>query len=144
MVYATVHHFIIALKSPLDRLHMLFASMCLLTVPFALFHAVALQSANITDFVWALKWTLAAVFLIFLLFPWFIALHTGKRPKPFLAGLSVLFAVLFVVNLLQPYSLQYEHLDGLHTLHLPWGEAVSPAGTANRAPGPTSPLRGSW
>ncbi len=78
-----------------------------------------------SEFVGALKGNLAAVFLFLIVFPWFIALYTGKRPMPLLAGLSALFAVLFVVNLMQPYSLQYDRFDGVRTLSLPWGETAT-------------------
>ncbi|MGA7594796.1 MAG: PAS domain S-box protein [Gallionella sp.] len=37
----------------------------------------------------------------------------------------MLFAALFAVNLLQPDSLQYDQLDGIRALRLPWGETVT-------------------
>ncbi len=49
----------------------------------------------------------------------------------------MLFAVLFVVNLTQPYSLQYDQFDGIRTLNLPWGETVT-RGDGHKALGPTS------
>jgi diguanylate cyclase (GGDEF)-like protein/PAS domain S-box-containing protein len=125
MAYAAVHHFATALGSPLNRMQMVFAVMCLLLVPYAIFYAQTMQATGIGDFVRALKWNLSAVLLYLVLFPWFIATYTGERPLPLLAGLSALFAVLFVVNLVQPYSLQYDQLNGLRSLLLPWGEAVS-------------------
>jgi diguanylate cyclase (GGDEF)-like protein/PAS domain S-box-containing protein len=123
--YATVHHAIIALASPRDRTQLLFAAMCLLMVPFALFHVFALQAANIDEFVLALRWNLASVLLFLPLFLWFVALHTGTRPRSFLVGMSLLFLWLFVVDLAQPYSLQYDRIDGLRTLQLPWGETIT-------------------
>lgn len=125
MVYAVIYHFAIALNSPRGHVQMLVAGMCLFTIPYALFHAQTLQATTPEQFAWALKLSLAALMPFVLLFSWFIALYTGKRPQLLLAGLTVLFAVAFAANLMQPYSLQYDHLDGIHTLHLPWGETVT-------------------
>jgi PAS domain S-box-containing protein len=124
-IYASVNHFNIGLRQPFDRTHLLFAGMCLLAASFAIFHALAMRAVNISEFAWALKGDIASPLLFFLLFPWFIALYTGKRPLPFLVGLNILFATLFIVNLTEPYSLQYEHIDGIRTLLTPWGESVT-------------------
>ena len=125
MVYATIHHLSIALKPPRNYMQMLFAGICLCAVQVAIFHSQSLQATNVIDFVRALKGTLAAGVLFYILFIWFIALRTGIRPRFLLVALTALFTGMFVVNLTQPYSLQYDQLDGLYTLHLPWGEAVT-------------------
>jgi diguanylate cyclase (GGDEF)-like protein/PAS domain S-box-containing protein len=123
--YATVHHLASAINPPRERMQLVFAGMCLLMVPFALSHALTLHAANISEFAESLKWNLSAILLFFLLLPWFIALYAGKHMRPLIVGLSVWFAVMFVVNLTQPYSLQYDHIDGLRRLQLPWGEVVT-------------------
>lgn len=123
--YATVSHLSFGLRRPYEYTHLLFAGMCLLTVPFALTHVMALQAADTGAFIRALKVNLAVVLPSLLLFPWFIAHYTGTRPLPLLLGLSALFALLFVVNLTQPFSLQYAHFEGIRVLTLPWGEAVT-------------------
>ncbi len=125
MVYATIHHLSIALKPPRNYMQMVFAGLCLCAVLLAIFHSQSLQATNLFEFVQALKGTLAAGLLFYPLFFWFIAIRTGIRPRFLLGVLTVLFAVLFVVNLTQPYSLQYNQLDELYTLQLPWGEAVT-------------------
>jgi diguanylate cyclase (GGDEF)-like protein len=123
--YAAVNHLAVGLRRPFDRANLLFACMSLLAVPFALFHAMALQPVDVGAYRQALKGTLAAALLILLIFPWFIAQYTDRRPLPLLVGLSLWFAALSVVNLLKPYGVQYDRFDGLRTLVLPWGEAVS-------------------
>jgi diguanylate cyclase (GGDEF)-like protein/PAS domain S-box-containing protein len=125
LIYASTHHFSVSLSSHHDSMHLLFGSICLLAVPFAIFHAQMLQATNVVEFVRTLRWSLAAALLLLLLLPWFIALYTGKRPWFLLVGLSILFAILFMVNLTQPNSIQYDHIDGIHTLMLPWGETVT-------------------
>jgi diguanylate cyclase (GGDEF)-like protein/PAS domain S-box-containing protein len=125
MVYAMVHHFAIAINSPRDRTQMLFAGICMSAALLAIFHARNLDASGLVEFVWALKWTIGLMLIFMIFFIWFVALHTGKLLKTFLVALSVLFAVLLVVNLTLPDSLQYDQIDGLHTLLLPWGERVT-------------------
>ncbi|MCG6933593.1 MAG: PAS domain S-box protein [Gallionella sp.] len=125
MAYATLNHLAIALNPPRDLAQILIAALSLIAVPFAIFHAQSLHAANAIEFIWALKYNLATGLLILFIFPWFIAFYSGRVPLLFLAGLSVLFAVLFVINLKQPYSLQFDHFEGIRTLELPWGEKVN-------------------
>jgi diguanylate cyclase (GGDEF)-like protein/PAS domain S-box-containing protein len=123
--FATVHHLLAALNPPRDRVQLLFSGITFLSVFFALSFVSTLQAVDIVEYIHALRWNIAVIFLLMLLFPWFIALLTGIAPRSLLVGLSVLQAVSFVANLAQPYTLQYDRLDGLHTLHLPWGEQVT-------------------
>ena len=124
-LYAGISYLNIGLQKPYNRTQLLFAALCFLCVPFSLFHASALQANSLTDFVRALKGNLAFAMLFLSVFPWFIAYYTGNFPKYFLAGLSVLAMILFVANLAQPYSLQYDRLDFIYKLRLPWGEEVT-------------------
>ncbi len=123
--YAAFSHLSAGLRRPFDLSHLLFAGMCLLMVPFAIFQILSMQAADIAGFVWALKGNIATIIIFLPLFPWFVAQYTARRLPGLLAGLSLLAIVLFVVNLIQPYSLQYDQIDSLRVLHLPWGEAVA-------------------
>lgn len=125
MVYAMFHHLSIALYSPRDPVQMLFAGMCASNVLFAFFHAQMLQATDVAGFTTALKLNVSAALLFVLLLVWFTGLYSGKRPLFFLVILSSLFGLLFVINLTQPYSAQYDHLEGIRTLRLPWGENVT-------------------
>ena len=125
MIYATFHHFSNALYRPRDPVQMLFGAICALSVPFAIFHARMLQATDTNAYVSALKWNLSSALVLFICFIWFIALYTKTRPRFILAGISTLFAMLTVVNLIQPFSLQYDQIDGIHKLRLPWGEVIA-------------------
>ncbi len=125
MAYATFHHLSNALSTPPDRVQALVGSICALAIPYTLFHVQMLQAHDVVEYVGALKWNLSSAILLFILFLWFIALHTGIRHWLFPAGSTLLFAILFVVNLALPYSLQYDHVENIRTLQLPWGEAVT-------------------
>jgi diguanylate cyclase (GGDEF)-like protein/PAS domain S-box-containing protein len=123
-VYAAINHLSYGLRR-LDLVHVMFAGLCLLMVPFTLSHTSTMQATDIDGYVAALKFNLAVIFLFLILFPWLIAKYTGKRLLPLLLALSVLLAVLLVADVMLPYSLQYDDISGLRTLHLPWGEAVT-------------------
>jgi len=125
VAYASVHHFAYALSPPRDRLQMLFAAMCLAVVPFAYFTAQNLQATNAIEFIHFIKLEYLFIPPIYVSFAWYIALYTGKRPKAFLAGITLAGLIVFLANLFQPYSLQYDRFDGIRPLQLPWGEAVS-------------------
>jgi len=124
-IYAAVNHLSVGLRRPLDTKHLLFSGMCFSTMAYAIFNVLAMQATDIGSFVWALKWDLAFFAFLFLIFPWFIAFYTNRFPWPLLIGLNVVFIILFMANLTQPFSLQYDHLDRLQILQLPWGESVT-------------------
>lgn len=125
LFYATLHHFVSVLHPRRSFAQIIFTCLCLLALPFDYYYIQTLQATNLAEFIHALKWNLAAVLLMVPLFAWFIALHTNKFSRLFLVGTSVLFAVLFAVNLWQPDSLQYDQIEGIRTLRLPWGETVT-------------------
>ncbi|MFI4938752.1 MAG: EAL domain-containing protein [Burkholderiales bacterium] len=125
MSFATGHHLLAAFNQPRDRAQLLFSGITFLSVLQAISFIYTLQAVNIVEYVDALRWNIAATLLLMLLLPWFIALLTGIIPRSFLLWFSVLQVVFFAVNLAQPYTLQFDHLDGLHTLNLPWGEQVT-------------------
>jgi diguanylate cyclase (GGDEF)-like protein/PAS domain S-box-containing protein len=128
--YAAARHLSVAWRRPRNFTHLLFAGMCLAAALFGLFQAQAYQAKNLADLVATLKWNLCLIAIFFMLFPWFIAEFTKLHPWPWLVSSSILFAALFLINLLQPYSLQFESLSGLEPLVLPWGETITqPVGT---------------
>lgn len=122
--YAASHHLFVALRRPLDRVHLLFSGMSLLVVIFGLFQVWGYRAETVAESVQALKWGLAVVTLSFILFLWFIAEYTGVRPRMLLMGMTILFVVLFAVDVVNPYSLQLADIQGLKRLRLPWGETL--------------------
>jgi len=123
--YAAVNHFSICSHRPLDRVHLLFAGMCVIMILFSLAHIAAYHAITVAEYVTALRWSLSFILVYLFVFPWFIAEYTGVRPLPLLAVFSILFAVLFLANMLQPYTLQYQTIESLTRLHLPWGEELT-------------------
>lgn len=123
--YAVFNHLNIALRRPFNRSHFWFAWTCL-AAALALFAQIQAYHAHTTAvFVSAIKWNISFIFIAFIFFHWFIAEHSGVRPRPYLISITVLFIFLFALNLIAPYSLQYRDLTDLQLLHLPWGEVVT-------------------
>jgi hypothetical protein len=123
--YASINHLSTALRQPRDHVHLLFSGMCLLMVMVCLLQIWGYRAETVAHFVPSLKWSLAAITQFLILFLWFVAEYTGVRPQPLLTGLSVLLAVLLFVNLTQPYSLQYEDIQRLERLRVPWNETLA-------------------
>ena len=115
MVYATIHHLTIALKTS-PQLYANVVCRHLSVCGFGRHFPFPFPAGN--------QFTLSSSAhskrrsppgcLFYPLFIWFIALRTGIRPRFLLVALTALFAFLFVVNLAQPYSLQYDQLDGIY------------------------------
>ena len=135
-LYATFHQLSIGLGRHGNQTHLLFGGMCLLMALFSLGVLYGYRADTVDRLVPPLKWSLATAVLFFALFPWFTAEYTGVRPRWFLAGWSVLVLVLFVVNLIQPYGLQFREITAIELLPVPWGESLS------HPEGPISPWFG--
>ena len=125
MVYAMFYHFAMAMYRPHDPVQLLFGCVCLFVVPFAVFHVQMLRATDVIHFVSALKRSLSSAILFFMLFLWFIAQYSGKRPLGLLIGLSILLVIALAANLTQPFGVQYTELNGIETIQLPWGETVA-------------------
>lgn len=80
---------------------------------------------SVSDIVSALRLNIVFYILLTALLPWFFAEYTGVRPMPVLVGFTALFAVLFVLNLTQPYTVMFVGIHGIKNVTLPWGEALS-------------------
>ncbi|WP_283744975.1 EAL domain-containing protein [Sideroxydans sp. CL21] len=125
VVYATVYHLVSALSHPRDRMQMLFSAICL-TVLTGIFYLIEyLQATNINEYISGTRGNNAAVILFFLLFSWFFDCYSEQKSSYLVKGLSILFCILFIVNLMQPYSVLYSHIDRIFQLQLPWDETVT-------------------
>jgi diguanylate cyclase (GGDEF)-like protein/PAS domain S-box-containing protein len=128
-VYAVINHLSIGLRRPIDRVHLLFAGMCMMAVWHGLTHILMHRAQTAAEMLSALKLNLTAVAALHFLLLWFIAEFTEVRPQRLLLGLSLLIAALIALNLVLPYGLQYAAAPTLEFIHLPWGETlVNPAG----------------
>ncbi len=125
VVYGMIQHWVFAASSAKRSSHLLFSGMCLSIILFVIYCARILHAADDAEFIQSLRDNVAAALVLMTLFLWFIAEYTGRRALPVLMGATLLMAVLFVVNLTQTYTLQYDRFDGIYKLQLPWGEVVT-------------------
>lgn len=121
MAYAAIQHASSALEPPVDKTQLIFALMTALMIPFSIFQVLMIQAHPESEYLWALKANLSTALLFAALLPWFIALYT-ERKSHWHWGLSVPLLALAIINLWQPYSLQYSAFSGITNATLPWGE----------------------
>ena len=122
--FAAVHHSLAAMRRRVNRIHNLFAVLCVAIMALLLAKAAAYQAQTVAELVALRKWEGSAVCVFFVLFPWFVAEYTDVRPRKLLLGLSAFWAMMFAVNLALPYGYQYVDLPRLTYFDLPWGETV--------------------
>ena len=123
--YSALQHCTLEQRWPQRRLHLLFGGISLLISLFALSVVHIFQTTTVAGYIPMLRLNIALYILLVTLLPWFFAEYTGIRPKPVLAGLTGLSAVLFCVNLILPYTILYREIHGFDHVLLPWGETVT-------------------
>ena len=123
--YSAIQHCTHEHRWPQRRVHLLFAAIALLVSLFALINTLVFQATTVADYLVLVRVNMAIGLLLFALLPWFLAEYSDVRPKPALAGLSSLFALLLFVNLTQPYTVLHKEIHGLELLTLPWGERIT-------------------
>ena len=123
--YSAIQHLTLEQRWPQRRVHLLFSCICFLITLFVLSYVNIFKMTTVNEINSALRLNLVFYILLTALLPWFFAEYTGVRPKPVLIGFSVLFAVLFILNLTQPYTVLYTDIHGIKNLTLPWGESLS-------------------
>ncbi len=86
---------------------------------------MALLSTTIPGFLLSIRLNLAFVLVTMTALFWFIAEFTQMKPRWLLWGLSGVVALLFLVNLVQPFTLQYKEVQSITFQTMPWGETVA-------------------
>ncbi len=124
IAYSSIYPFTIGQHRLQRHVHLLFAGMSLVMALIILSTVQTFLAPTINDFIQANRLNLALYFLFMAVLPWFFAGYTGVRPRAVLVGLTGLTAVLFLVNLLQPYTILYKEIHGLAHMTLPWGEEL--------------------
>ncbi|WP_018141935.1 EAL domain-containing protein [Thioalkalivibrio sp. ALJ7] len=124
-VYATISHLLYSRQSARRMEHRLFAAMGALMAVVAVSSAQTYQATSVDAYARALTLNIFLLAPFYVLFAAFVAAHTRTRATPIISGLLVLLVITWVVNALQPYSMQYHSIDAIHVLELPWGETVA-------------------
>lgn len=122
--YSALHHVLSVLRRQLNRIHLLFALLCLLAAALTLARAGAYQAQTAQTLAEMRRWEVLAGSLFLSLFPWFIAKLTGVRPRGLLNGLTLFWSLIITVNLMLPFGIQFVVPPVLKYFVLPWGESV--------------------
>jgi glucan phosphoethanolaminetransferase (alkaline phosphatase superfamily) len=121
--YACFTHFAVGFDRPRNYPQILFGFTTLVLVFFSVFNIQTLTANTVDSFVVSLRWTLAFGALLYGCIFWFVAISTQKIPKALSILVAIFVVVLIVINFLQPYTLQFSHIDELTQLTLPWGKS---------------------
>lgn len=124
-IYSMISHLLVAFSRPIDRVHLLFAGMCLFAIGLGITNALLYRTQDLAGYLSILRWNLASILCFFMLFIWFFPAFCRRRASPWVMLSSLAFAMLFIVNLMEPGTLQYRELIRLESLRLPWGETVT-------------------
>ncbi|WP_019594645.1 EAL domain-containing protein [Thioalkalivibrio sp. ALM2T] len=124
-IYATLSHLLHSQQSARSTEHRLFAAMCALMALLAVGSAQTYQAGTVEAYTRALTLNVYLLGPFYVLFAAFVAAHTRTSARWLISGLLVLLVITWVVNTLQPYSMQYQVIDELRLLELPWGETVA-------------------
>ena len=122
--YSALHHGLSVLRRQVNRIHLLFALLCLLAAALTLARAGAYRAQTAHTLVEMRRWEVLAGSLFLSLFPWFVAKLTGVRPRSLLNGLTLFWSLIITVNLMLPFGIQFVDLPVLKYFALPWGESI--------------------
>lgn len=125
--YVFLFHFFTGIQKPYHRSQLIFACASFSVFLSAGFHILALNAVTIVEFVFALKLGIASGLLAHICLLWFIASYAKKVSQTILLGLTLFGVMIFIVNIVEPYSLQYATITALNRLELPWGESLTKA-----------------
>ena len=126
-LFAAVRHFANGFWRPMDRANILFGVMCCSAACMAFTLAKLYGAWTVPEFTALMKLNLLATLFFYVVFPWFIAAHTGQRAVSWVAALSAVLAVLIVFNFLMPYGMQQTRIDRIVSKPMLWGESIATA-----------------
>jgi PAS domain S-box-containing protein len=124
IVYAALHHALIAWRRPVNRLHLLFSLMCAMLAAYVVAKAGSYEATAAEMLVRQRRWEFSFSVALFILFPWFVREYSGLRTPWLPVGLSLLMTAVLMANLLLPYGVGFTRLPELATVILPWGERI--------------------
>jgi PAS domain S-box-containing protein len=123
--YAMLTHVLIAWRRPVDRMHLLFAAVCLWVALYVIAEAGAYWAETAQALVAFRRWQILFGTLVLGTYVWFVARYTDTSGVWVPAALSAWIVLLGAwVNFALPYGISYNSLPALNHLSLPWGEQV--------------------
>lgn len=133
-IYAAITHVNISLRQYASKTHLYFAGLCLAVILAVPFLILAYEAQTVTAYIPSLRGTLAFSIIALAILPWVITSFTKTPARAFVVGLTIVWGILFLINLFAQNTIQYHDITSLKFLHLPWGETISlPVGHASFA-----------
>lgn len=124
-IYALIFHLILGIQKPIDK-KSLVISLCTFSAFFVCIANIhTFQATTIEQVIIPLKVAIGSSFIIYSGIFWFITFYTQKISIRLPILFSLFFTLMFVVNLTQPYSLQFETIHGFQEANLPNNKKIS-------------------
>ena len=129
--YSALYHFFVVSERAQRRVNQLFAIVSLLMALYTFSNVQCFEQTTLNDFIPNLRLTFVFYILFVGIFPWFITKYSEVRPMPVLVTISAIITLMFVVNLIEPFTILYSHINEYKHVTLPNGEGFySVRGTA--------------
>ncbi len=107
-----------------DNSWRLFAWFSFFSALFGITTAVISQIDSPYAFSQAVRWEISLIAIIIIIYGWFVLTITKIGSRKLIIASTILFTVLFFINLFSPYSYQFHTLPVLQSIELPWGEVI--------------------
>jgi PAS domain S-box-containing protein len=119
---AAATHFFAGIRRSFSPTHLLFAVLAFATGAQSLAYIWIHHTHDAAQYVTGAKWGQAAGAVVSTTLVWFARFYTRSDDKLLPALITVIYAVLLVVNFSLPYGFFFDHLPTLTQFELPWGE----------------------
>jgi diguanylate cyclase (GGDEF)-like protein len=108
-----------------ESVFLAFGVLCLLLSAYMVFSAQWYHAESIVEVAAIARYQMAIVCVVYPVFVWFLGRYTHDHGlMRVLLPVSLVFAVLFLINLFSPYSFLYQDMVIDAPIRLPWGEVV--------------------
>ncbi|UCC54149.1 MAG: PAS domain S-box protein [Anaerolineaceae bacterium] len=123
-LYSSAYHMFIGLRqNPHNRSYLLFSLLTFLIAGVIITDGGYRLASTNEQILTLLRIGISVTGLALIVLVWFVAAYTAVQPRLFLVVLSLVWAVLVLINQLSPYSILYADITGVAENTMPWGEA---------------------
>lgn len=121
--YASLHHAVIGLQRPVNRIHLLFV--CAAVTLYVVAKVSGYRADSAAHLVSARRLEVATALVIGGLMPWFVRAYMGRRRRTLEIATTAFCAIFFLVTLLLPFGLAFSAMPRLIRITFPWGETLT-------------------
>ncbi|MBP6644483.1 MAG: hypothetical protein KA207_01410, partial [Burkholderiaceae bacterium] len=109
----------------MDSTQLVFAALCAATGCLGIASANVGKATDPMAYLEWLRWSVNFGVLTYLVQTWFVAFYTKTLPKLLLYPLSAFYLVVLFVNTFGEQTIQYQRLDSIKSVVMPWGEPIA-------------------